>query len=89
MRDMTGIEEIDGRYSEDVIIDADEDTGRLHGALEILGHLSDVFVRRFASASDEIYTLQYKGVNESMLLSKLNAEKDLSKQTLYEVIFYL
>lgn len=89
LKDMTGIEEIDGRYAEDVIIDADEDNGRLHGAFEIIGHLGDIFVRRFAAPGDEIYSLQYKAVNEANLLAKLNAEKDLSKQTMFEVLFYL
>jgi len=41
---MTGLEEVDGRNSPD----GEEPEGRLHGAFEIIGHIGDVFVRRFA-----------------------------------------
>ena len=60
---MTGIEEIDGTYSEDQINGEDEDPGRLHGAFEILGHIGDIFVRRYATPADEIYQIQFKGIN--------------------------
>jgi hypothetical protein len=46
LRDMTGLEEVDGRNSPD----GEEPEGRLHGVFEIIGHIGDVFVRRFASA---------------------------------------
>ena len=45
MKDMTGIEEIDGRRAEEA---KDEDEqGRLHGAVEIAGYIGDTYVRRY------------------------------------------
>jgi len=54
LKDMTGLEEFDNRYSEDV---DDEFGGRLHGVFEILGHIGDVFIRRYAQPSDPLYSL--------------------------------
>ena len=54
LKDMTGIEEIDGRFSEDAE-EPEDQPGRLHGSFEILGHIGDAFVRRFASPIDEVY----------------------------------
>ena len=69
LKDTTGIEEVDENYSEDV---SEEMGGRLHGSFEILGHIGDIFVRRFAFPSDPVFSLQYSAVNNSGLFSKLN-----------------
>jgi hypothetical protein len=66
LKDMTGLEEIDGRYTEDA---KEEEGGRLHGVFEIIAHIGDIFVRRFASVNDPVYTLQFKGINDSGLFS--------------------
>lgn len=62
MKDMTGIEEIDGRKSDDA--ENEEDArGRLHGAFEIIGHIGNSFIRRFVPVSDEVYATQFKPLN--------------------------
>jgi hypothetical protein len=86
---MTGLEEIDGIRSSDRAGDAEPDGGRLHGSFEILGHIGDVFVRRFAQPSEEVYALQYKAINQAGIFAKLNSHKSLSKQTYQQVLFYL
>lgn len=62
LKDMTGIEEIDQRLSDDAE-DEEDKPGRLHGSFEILGYIGDVYVRRFASPLDEVYPLQFKAIN--------------------------
>ena len=86
LKDMTGIEEVDDKYSED---GSEEDGGRLHGALEIIGHISDIFVRRYTQPTDPLYSLQFKVINESGLFEKLNAQSGVSRQTVEQVLFYL
>lgn len=55
MKDLTGIEEVDERFSEDAK-DEDDQGSRLHGAFEIVAHVGDVFVRRFCTGvTDEVY----------------------------------
>ena len=86
LKDTTGIEEVDDNYSEDV---SEEMGGRLHGSLTILGHIGDVFIRRFASPTGPIFSLQYSALNNSGLFSKLNQNKEVSEQTQEQVLFYL
>jgi len=76
LKDTTGIEEVDDNYSEDV---SEEMGGRLHGSLTILGHIGDVFIRRFASPTGPIFSLQYSALNNSGLFSKLNQNKEVSE----------
>jgi hypothetical protein len=86
LKDLTGLEEVDGNYSED----GDSGSlGRLHGSFSILGHIGDVFVRRFASATDPIYQLQYRVINQSGLFAKLNSHKEVGEQTQLQVLSYL
>lgn len=47
LKDESGIPEIDGRPEEEV--KEEEEQSKLYGALTILGHIGDVFVRRFAN----------------------------------------
>lgn len=93
LKDLTGIEEVDGHFTEDAKENDDEDEaaplGRLHGSFEILAHIGDTFVRRFASASDEVYSLQFKAINQAGIFAKLNAEKNLTEQTFEQVLAYL
>lgn len=89
LKDMSGLEEADGRPSDDTAEIEDEE-GRLHGAFKILGHLGDVFIRRFVTVpTDELYTLQFRAINRSGVLKEINAQKKLTIQTLYQVLFYL
>lgn len=54
LKDLTGLQEVDGTRTDD----GDEGSfGRLHGSFEILGHIGDIFVRRFASSDDEVFKL--------------------------------
>jgi hypothetical protein len=85
-KDLTGLEEIDGRFTEDAEEQEDE-KGRLHGAFEILGHIGDTFVRRFPS--DDIYRLQFKVVNQAGIFPRLNERNSVSSQTMYQVLNYL
>lgn len=48
-KDLTGVSEFD----ENQTPDGDEPEGRLHGSFELVAHLCDLFVRRFASTADE------------------------------------
>lgn len=86
--DMTGIREVDGRLTEDAE-DPQDQPARLHGSFEILGHIGDTFVRRFATPQDEVYPIQFKAVNSAGVLAKLNGRQSVSEQTLYQVLFYL
>jgi hypothetical protein len=78
LKDMTGVEEVDDRYSEDA---KEEEGGRLHGSFEILAHIGDVFVRRFAQVTDPVYSLQFRAINQSGLFQKLNSNSSVSSQT--------
>lgn len=48
-KDLTGVSEFDGNHTPD----GEEPEGRLHGSFELVAHLGDLFVRRFAGAGDE------------------------------------
>ena len=63
---------MDGTRTDDGDEERGLDTGRLHGSFEILGHIGDVFVRRFASSDDELFKLQYRVINQSGIFAKLN-----------------
>ncbi len=78
LKDLTGLQEVDGTRTDDA---EDNELGRLHGSFEILGHISDVFVRRFAAEAGEareVQNLQYRVINQSGIFAKLNAHKDVS-----------
>lgn len=47
---MTGISEIDGTPTEDA--KEGEENGKLYGAFTILGHIGDVFLRRFGQPNE-------------------------------------
>jgi hypothetical protein len=80
---------VDGSRTDDGDEESGLAKGRLHGSFEILGHIGDVFVRRFASSDDELYKLQYRVINHSGIFAKLNEHSDVSEQTHDEVLFYL
>lgn len=45
LKDLTGIKEVDEQESDDA--KEGEEEGRLHGSFAILGHIGDVFIRRY------------------------------------------
>ncbi len=45
LKDLTGIKEVDEHETDDA--KEGEEEGRLHGSFAILGHIGDVFIRRF------------------------------------------
>jgi hypothetical protein len=72
VKDLTGLQEVDGTRTDDGDEEGGLSEGRLHGSFEILGHIGDVFVRRFASSDDELFKLQYRVMNQSGIFAKLN-----------------
>lgn len=84
---MTGLQEIDGRNSEDA--KEGEQAGRCHGAFEIISHIGDSFIRRFVSNTEELYNIQFRPLNQMEVLKKLNSKDAVSKQTHYQVLNYL
>lgn len=63
LKDMTGLNEIDGRESEDG--KTGEEITRLHGAFEALAFVGDTFIRRFSSPKDnaDLFVMQYRLLN--------------------------
>lgn len=59
-KDMTGVEEVDTTHTDD----GEEPEGRLHGAFELVAHITDLFVRRFAAEDSQgIIEMVYKVIN--------------------------
>jgi hypothetical protein len=50
LKDLTGLQEVDGTRTDD---DDEDSNGRLHGSFTILGHIGDIFIRRFGSQTGD------------------------------------
>jgi len=72
----SGIVEIDGK---DISKGRpDEEIFRFDGALDCLGHIMNVYLRRFYKSDSAMSKLLFKAVTQSHILKKLNEEEDFS-----------
>jgi hypothetical protein len=86
--DMSGLFEIDAVEHEE----AKEEFigGQLFGALDIIGFLGDIYLRRFALPADslDLYSLQFRVVNKSSIFSVMN-EAEPTEESYYQILNYL
>jgi len=70
----SGVVEIDGKDIKEGR--PDEEIFRFDGALDALGHIMNVYLRRFYKSDSAISKLLFKAVTQSRILKKLNEEED-------------
>lgn len=75
----SGIVEIDGKDISEGR--PDEEIFRFDGALDALGHIMNVYLRRFYKSDSAISKLLFKAVTQSKILKKLNEEEDFTAMT--------
>ena len=74
LNSQSGVVEIDGKDIKQGR--PDEEIFRFDGALDTLGHIMNVYLRRFYKSDSAISKLLFKAVTQSAILKKLNEEED-------------
>jgi len=64
----------------------EEEIFRFNGALDTLGHIMNVYLRRFYESDSAISKLLFKAVTESHILKKLNEQESFERPEVYKQI---
>jgi hypothetical protein len=64
----------------------EEEIFRFNGALDTLGHIMNVYLRRFYKSDSAISKLLFKAVTESHILKKLNEQESFERPEVYKQI---